>query len=129
MSATRKWFIAALTLLTLVALGVGTALATSDSRAINEHAEVEDDEGNASAVESAEDTAEGEDTPIPDEETLKKASEIALAWLESEHGATGVVSDTEVGDEESYYEVEVTLDGGRQVDIQLTEGFKVVGLD
>ena len=39
----------------------------------------------------------------------------------------GRVTDTEVGDEESYYEVEVTLDDGSQVDVQLDEGFAVVG--
>jgi hypothetical protein len=37
------------------------------------------------------------------------------------------VSDTEVGDEESYYEVEVTLDDGSQVDVQLDRDFHVVG--
>ncbi len=34
---------------------------------------------------------------------------------------------TEVGDKESYYEVEVTLDDGTEVDVQLDEDFKVVG--
>jgi hypothetical protein len=38
----------------------------------------------------------------------------------------GRVTDTEVGDEESYYEVEVTRDDGSQVDVQLDEGFTVV---
>jgi hypothetical protein len=38
----------------------------------------------------------------------------------------GTVTGTEVGDEESYYQVEVTLAGGRQVDVQLDEGFNVV---
>ena len=37
------------------------------------------------------------------------------------------VTETEVGDEESYYEVEVTLDDGSQVDVQLDEQFNVVG--
>jgi hypothetical protein len=32
-----------------------------------------------------------------------------------------------VGDEESYYEVEVTLDNGDQVDVQLDKDFTVVG--
>ena len=32
-----------------------------------------------------------------------------------------------MGDEESYYEVEVTLPDGRQVDVQLDEDFTVVG--
>ena len=31
-----------------------------------------------------------------------------------------------MGDEESYYEVEVTLDDGTQIDVQLDEGFAVV---
>jgi hypothetical protein len=39
----------------------------------------------------------------------------------------GRVTETEVGDEESYYQVEVTLDDGRQVDVQLDEAFRVVG--
>ena len=37
------------------------------------------------------------------------------------------MTETEVGDEESYYEVEVTLDNGSQVDVQLDESFNVVG--
>ena len=37
------------------------------------------------------------------------------------------MSATEVGDEESYYQVEVTLNDGSQVDVQLDENFKVVG--
>ena len=32
-----------------------------------------------------------------------------------------------MGDEESYYEVEVTLADGRQVDVQLDRSFTVVG--
>ena len=36
---------------------------------------------------------------------------------------------TEVGDEESYYEIEVTLDSGHQVDVQLDEDFNVVGTE
>jgi hypothetical protein len=38
----------------------------------------------------------------------------------------GRVTDTEVGDDESYYEVEVTLDDGSEVDVQLDENFDVV---
>jgi hypothetical protein len=53
---------------------------------------------------------------------LEKASAAALA-----HTGEGRVTDTEVGDEESYYEVEVTLDNGSQVDVQLDESFNVVG--
>ena len=39
----------------------------------------------------------------------------------------GKVTETEVGDEESYYEVEVTRPDGSQVDVQLDRGFDVVG--
>jgi uncharacterized membrane protein YkoI len=53
---------------------------------------------------------------------LQKASEAALA----ETGG-GTVTDTEVDDEESKYEVEVTLPDGSQVDVQLDESFHVVG--
>jgi uncharacterized membrane protein YkoI len=53
---------------------------------------------------------------------LDKASAAAL-----EHTGGGQVTDTEVGDEESYYEVEVTRDDGSQVDVQLDRGFNVVG--
>jgi hypothetical protein len=53
---------------------------------------------------------------------LTRASEAALA----ETGG-GRVTGTEIGDEDSYYEVEVTLDDGAQVDVQLDKGFDVVG--
>ena len=49
----------------------------------------------------------------------------SAAALEATGG--GEVTDTEVGDEESLYEVEVTLDDGTQVDVQLDEDFQVVG--
>ena len=67
------------------------------------------------------DSAEGPDTPITGE-ALQRATEAALA----ETGG-GRVTGTEVGDEESYYEVEVTRDDGSQVDVQLDEDFAVVG--
>jgi len=51
---------------------------------------------------------------------LEKASAAALG-----HTGGGRVTGTEVGDEDSYYEVEVTLAGGRQVDVQLDETFRV----
>lgn len=55
-------------------------------------------------------------------DALEQATAAALAHTEG-----GSVTDTEVGDEESYYEVEVTLDDGREVDVQLDEQFNVVG--
>ena len=54
--------------------------------------------------------------------SLEKASAAAL-----DHLGGGSVSGTEVGDEESYYEVEVTRDDGSEVDVQLDRDFNVVG--
>lgn len=53
---------------------------------------------------------------------LEKATTAALDYL-----GEGRVTETEIEDEESYYEVEVTLDNGDQVDVQLNEQFEVVG--
>jgi len=63
------------------------------------------------------------DRPIPAKD-LDQASEAALA----ETGG-GTVTETEINDEESKYEVEVTLDDGTQVDVQLDEDFNVVGTE
>lgn len=95
----RKWTIAALSVAVVAAVG-GTALAQS---------------GNLPGVDD-------DDTPISDPVELERASQAAL-----EHTGGGEVTDTEVGDEESYYEVEVTLEDGREVDVQLDEDFQVVG--
>ena len=51
-----------------------------------------------------------------------QAEEAALAAA-----GGGTVSGTEVNDEESKYEVEVTRTDGSQVDVQLDENFEVVG--
>ncbi len=64
---------------------------------------------------------DGDEQPITGS-ALDKASAAAL-----KHTGGGRVTETEVGDEESYYEVEVTLDDGSQVDVQLDENFNVVG--
>lgn len=53
---------------------------------------------------------------------LERASEAALA----ETGG-GEVVDSEVESDENGYEVEVNLDDGRQIEIQLDENFAVVG--
>ena len=68
-----------------------------------------------------EDALEGEDTPITGE-ALERASQAALDYL-----GEGRVTDAEIGDEEGYYEIEVTLDNGRQVDVHLDENFNVLG--
>ena len=65
----------------------------------------------------------GDDNEAPiTGDALDKASAAAL-----ESTGEGRVTETEVGDEESYYEVEVTLDDGSQVDVQLDRSFNVVG--
>jgi uncharacterized membrane protein YkoI len=53
---------------------------------------------------------------------LDRASAAAL-----DHTGGGRVTETEAGDEESYYEVEVTRGDGSQVDVQLDREFQVVG--
>lgn len=63
------------------------------------------------------------DTPITGPE-LERTSAVALA-----HTGGGEVTGSEVGDEESLYEVEVTLDDGTQVDVQLDRAFNVVGTE
>ena len=60
------------------------------------------------------------ETPISGA-ALEQAKAAALAQT-----GGGRVTGTEVGDEESYYEVEVTLDDGSQTDVQLDEQFNVV---
>ena len=68
----------------------------------------------------------GEDDSEPDVavtgEALEQAGAAALA-----HTGEGSVTDSEVGDEEGYYEVEVTLDDGQEVDVHLDESFAVLG--
>jgi hypothetical protein len=73
--------------------------------------------------------AGGEDEPDDDRteeaitgDALARASAAAIA-----HTGGGRVTGSEVGDEESYYEIEVTLENGDQVDVQLDEAFNVVG--
>ena len=68
-------------------------------------------------------TGGGDDAeaPIP-AATLERASAAALT-----HTGGGRVTETEVGDEESLYEVEVTMSDGSQVDVQLDADFQVVG--
>ena len=52
---------------------------------------------------------------------LARASEAALA-----HTGGGRVTETEAGDEEGFYEVEVTLADGSQVDVHLDRDFSVL---
>jgi uncharacterized membrane protein YkoI len=90
-----------LAVVAVAALGAGgAAIATAASGG-------GDDEGSEKAISGA---------------ALDRASNAAL----SETGG-GKVTATEVGDEESHYEVEVTRTDGSQVDVQLDRDFQVVG--
>jgi uncharacterized membrane protein YkoI len=74
--------------------------------------------GGAAVANRADD---GPGTPISGS-ALKQAEAAALV-----HTGGGRVTGTEVGDEESLYEVEVTRADGSAVDVQLDEDFQVVG--
>ena len=73
-----------------------------------------------------------EDESVEDEEVempitgnaLERASAAALAYV-----GEGRVTDSEVGDEEGYYEIEITLDDGSEVDVHLDENFKVLSVE
>ena len=65
----------------------------------------------------------GDDAEAPIKgSALDRASAAAL-----DHTRAGQVTETEVGDEESRYEVEVTLNDGSEVDVQLNRDFAMVG--
>ena len=65
-------------------------------------------------------TSGDRETPIVGTE-LDRATAAALA-----HTGGGRVTGTEVGDEDSFYEVEVTLDDATLVDVQLDKNFGIV---
>ena len=76
--------------------------------------------GGGAAVAAAGSDDDATDTPITGA-ALDRASRAALA-----HVGEGRVTETEAGDEDSAYEVEVTRPDGRQVDVQLDRSFQVV---
>jgi uncharacterized membrane protein YkoI len=76
--------------------------------------------GGAAAIAGGDDDERQQPIPATDIERAKAAA------LEETGG--GTVTETEVDDEESKYEVEVTLNGV-QVDVQLDEYFNVVGTE
>ncbi|MEK6800837.1 MAG: hypothetical protein AABY05_02800 [Nanoarchaeota archaeon] len=55
---------------------------------------------------------------------LDRASVVALAYI-----GKGRVTDTEVGDEEGYYEIEITLNDGSELDVHLDENFNVLSTE
>jgi uncharacterized membrane protein YkoI len=94
-----------------------------ESRPESEEVEVDRAKEAPDGVDVAEDEAEGPDQPIVGTD-LERASKVALDYM-----GGGRVTGTEIGDEESYYEIEVTGHDGIQVDVQLDKSFDVVGTD
>lgn len=56
------------------------------------------------------------------QDDLDRAERVALEAVGS-----GTVTDTEVDDEDAYYEIEITRADGTQVDVAVDENFEVVG--
>jgi hypothetical protein len=73
--------------------------------------------GVAYATGSSDDDSSGQATGP----NLEKAKSIALEQTDG-----GRVTGTEVGDEEGYYEIEVTRDDGSQVDVHLDRNLDVI---
>jgi uncharacterized membrane protein YkoI len=109
MPSGRRLLITLATLLVVLLGGASVAVAQARNAA-----PVADDD--AAAVDD-----DGSDTAI----TAGALDHAASAALD--HVGGGRVTGTEVDDEESWYEVEVTRDDGTQVDVQLDRDFSVVG--
>jgi hypothetical protein len=111
MNRKTRWITVGTLTFAIVGGGAGMAMAASNNggadKSITASHKVRDDDR--------------ADKPITGS-ALHKARAAALAFTRE-----GKVTETEVGDEESYYEVEVTRPGGRQTDVQLDRNFKVVG--
>ncbi|MBA3491311.1 MAG: PepSY domain-containing protein [Rubrobacteraceae bacterium] len=63
----------------------------------------------------------GDPSAQPTGDNIEKAKSAAL-----DHTKGGSVTETEVGDEEGYYEIEVTSDDGTQADVHLDRDFNVL---
>ncbi len=63
----------------------------------------------------------GDSSGQPTGSNIEKAKSVAL-----DHTNGGSVTETEVGDEEGYYEIEVTSDDGSQADVHLDRDFNVL---
>jgi hypothetical protein len=63
----------------------------------------------------------GDTSTQPTGDNIDKAKSVAL-----DHTNGGTVTETEVEDEEGYYEIEVTRDDGSQTDVHLDRDFNVL---
>ena len=113
-----KGVLAAMTVVGALAIG-GAAIAGA---AGNDQSALASSAQPAATSESENDSDRNETDVAINGSALDRASAAAL-----EHTGGGQVTETEVGDEESYYEVEVSQADGSQVDVQLDRDFAVVG--
>ena len=111
---------AAMAAVAALAIG-GAAIAGAAGNSSNSSEQPPANAAQSAAPAESQEASEGPDQSIGGS-TLGQASAAAL-----QDTGGGQVTDTEVGDEESYYEVEVTRDDGTQVDVQLDRSFNVVG--
>ncbi len=112
MGRSTKWIMGAglVAATAAIALGAGTAQAGFTAAA-------------TAAGPGTETEAGPEENAVPSTgEALARASAAALAST-----GGGTVTETEVGDEQGYYEVEVTRADGSQVDVHLDQAFAVLG--
>jgi uncharacterized membrane protein YkoI len=85
----------------------------------------QDDSDDVGEVDDDDDGDDNEDDVPITGEALEKASAAALA-----HVGEGQVTETEVdNDADGYYEVEITLENGREVEVNLSENFEVLGTE
>ena len=92
--------------------------------------EADDNNDETDEADAADETDDNDDETDEADETeepitgpaLEQASAAALEYL-----GEGQVTETEIGDEEGFYEVEVTLPDGSEVDVHLDENFNVLG--
>ena len=107
----RKKLLASAAVAAALMLGAGTAFAAQQGSVTGQENEAPGHDDDAT------------EQPITGS-SLERASQVAL-----NHVGGGEVTGTEVGDEEGYYEVEVTRDDGSQVDVHLDRGFDVLGTE
>lgn len=110
MKPLAKWLVPLITLLLILLVGIGDKLVSAQEPTVVP----------PSAQSESEDQNEGPDVAVTGT-ALERASVAALAST-----GEGRVTETEVRDEEGYYEIEVTLDNGKQVDVHLDENFNVL---
>jgi uncharacterized membrane protein YkoI len=107
----RKKLVVGTVVVAVLTLGAGTAVIAQQG-----------------SLTGREDEAPGHDDATAEQPitgpSLERASQAALA-----HVGGGKVTETETGDEEGFYEVEITRPDGGQVDVHLDRNFHVLGTE